>query len=239
MNIRFTWFGIAAAAAFFITPSCVSYAKYAQVADALASANEQLAYADDRVGELELILAESTLDGVDPSIYDAALADLQAAQAERARLEAQVAEMASSGGDLGSALSVVYNEKEGMVGYSAKGDVLFASGSTELTKAGREALDIVYEKMAGLDAPVRVDGHTDSDPINKTKDRFPLGNIQLGAERAIAVRAYLVKKGMAESSVYIASYGPHHPVANGTDSESKKRNRRVEIMVPVSSLPKG
>lgn len=239
MKIRFTWFGIAAAAAFLITPSCVSYAKYAQVADALASANEQLAYADDRVSEMELLLSESTLDGVDPSIYEGALADLQAAQAERARLEAQVNEMAANGGDLGTAIEMVYNKKEGMIGYSAKGDVLFASGSTELTKAGREALDIVYEKMANLDAPVRVDGHTDSDPINKTKNLYPEGNIQLGAMRAIAVRAYLVKKGMPESGVYIASYGPHHPVANGSDADSKKRNRRVEIMVPVTALPQG
>lgn len=232
MKIRFTWFGFAAAAVFLITPSCVSYAKYAQVADALAKAQEDLAYADDRVGELEMLLAESNPDGVDPSIHADTVAQLDALRAERERLQEQVNELARNSGDLG-AVSLVYNADEGMVGYSAAGDVLFASGSTDLTKDGRAALDVVYSKLSGIDAMVRVDGHTDSDPINKTKDKFPHGNIHLGAMRAIAVREYLISKGMPESRVYIASYGPHSPVARGNDAASKKQNRRVAVMVPV------
>lgn len=236
MKNTFTSFGIIASLAFLILPGCVSYAKYVQVADELAGSQHDLAMAQDDLDQMRAMIEEAgQLTGVDSAEYAALVADLDAAIADRTRLESQIENLRNTSGDLG-AFSVTYNQEEGMVGYSAQGDVFFASGSSELSKSGREALDIVVGKLKQYDAMIRVDGHTDSDPIVKTKAKFPLGNIQLGALRAIAVRSYLIKKGLPENKVYIASFGPAKPLVGGTDADSKRRNRRVEIMVPVAAL---
>lgn len=236
MKTTFTSFGIIASLAFLILPGCVSYAKYMQVADELAGAQHDLAMSQDDLDHMRAMIEEAgQLNGVDSAEYAALVAQLDAAIRDRDELEGLVQNLRNTSGDLG-AFAVTYNREEGMVGYSAQGDVFFASGSSELSKSGREALDIVVGKLKQYDAMIRVDGHTDSDPVVKTKAKFPGGNIHLGAMRAISVRSYLIKQGLPENKVYIASFGPAKPIVGGSDADSKRRNRRVEIMVPVAAL---
>ncbi len=114
----------------------------------------------------------------------------------------------------------------GMVTALIEGDVLFASGQTNLRSSARSSLDqvarVIRDRFGGM--TIRVTGHTDTDPIRKSKDRFPT-NYHLGFERAFAVREYLVDRGIPASSISIESYGPHRP------AETKQKSRRVEIAV--------
>jgi hypothetical protein len=71
---------------------------------------------------------------------------------------------------------------------------------------------------------VRVEGHTDSDPIKKQKGKYK-DNEELSAERALAVERYLVGRGVASSQIYAAAFGPASPKG------SKKASRRVEIVI--------
>ena len=69
---------------------------------------------------------------------------------------------------------------------------------------------------------IRIEGHTDSDPIRKSGHK---SNYHLGFERAFAVREYLVSKGVGAERVSLSSYGPSQP------RQSKASSRRVQIVV--------
>ena len=104
------------------------------------------------------------------------------------------------------------------------GDVLFASGSTTLRNASKQALDriagVLNSQYAGNE--IRIAGHTDNDPIRKSKWET---NERLSAERAHAVEQYLASRGVDKGRMHIAGFGPDKPRG------SKSQSRRVEIIV--------
>ena len=75
---------------------------------------------------------------------------------------------------------------------------------------------------------IRVQGHTDGDPIKKSgwKD-----NWELSCERALTVVRQLTKAGINPKNVCAAGFGRHRPVADNSSRAGKSRNRRVEIVV--------
>lgn len=215
----------------FLLPGCVTAGKYYQLEDELARAREELAYAQDNLADAEALLTQ-----VDSRAGEAErlAAELEAARREKEALQRQMDSLGLQKSELDKhGLSMVTND-EGMVGYAAKGDVVFSSGSDVVTSEGAKALKYIADQLKANDYAVRVDGHTDTDPIVKTKDKFGGGNIHLGAMRAIAVRAKLVELGIAEDRISIASYGQFKPAVSGSDNASKSRNRRVEIMMKVA-----
>jgi outer membrane protein OmpA-like peptidoglycan-associated protein len=111
-------------------------------------------------------------------------------------------------------------------------DVLFSAGQATLTTAGKKALDNIAGAIRGRYAglPVRVYGYTDSDPIVKSKKLWA-DNLDLSANRAMAVTRYLVSKGVSEENIETIAMGATHFVAGNTDKAGKSRNRRVEIFV--------
>lgn len=108
--------------------------------------------------------------------------------------------------------------------------VTFNSGSAQLKDSAGTVLQNVA-RVLKRDFPARrivVEGHTDTDPINRTKDRFR-SNRHLSLERADAVATYLTKTcGVDESSVVVAGYGQFQPMGVGA---GKDQNRRVEIVI--------
>lgn len=110
--------------------------------------------------------------------------------------------------------------------------VLFKSGSWVLTTGTKKKLDklaaILKTKATG-DNYIRVDGHTDSDPVNKLKKKGIGDNIHLSTMRAMAVRKYLVSKGIKKDRIFVAGFGEHWAIASGKSSAAKSKNRRVEI----------
>ena len=113
-------------------------------------------------------------------------------------------------------------------------EVLFDKGSAALTDSGRAELD----KLAGalkelerdippdIDWILRIDGHTDSDPINTPQ--FP-SNWELSTARAISVVRYLMSKGIPAMRLAAAGFGEHHPIDPRDTEEAKARNRRIEL----------
>ncbi len=107
--------------------------------------------------------------------------------------------------------------------------VSFAAGKTSLTSQGQSVLRTVG-RLVRKQYPgkrIFVEGHTDSDPIRKTKKLYR-NNRHLSAMRAEAVAAFLSKDvGLAEKRLVIVGYGPFEPVSPGNKAE----NRRVEIVI--------
>lgn len=123
--------------------------------------------------------------------------------------------------------------RRGQVSIGIENEVTFSSGSTDL-KAGAGS---VLERVAAVlkrrypDRRIYVEGHTDTDPINKTKGRFR-SNRHLSAERADIVAGYLVDKcGMPAEQVVVVGFGPYDPKLAGSNDAAKSKNRRVEIVV--------
>ncbi|MDG2149131.1 MAG: OmpA family protein [Planctomycetota bacterium] len=216
-----------------LLPGCVTASEYYDLEDELARSQEELAYMRDTLERAELMLTDVELDQEDLARLQAELA---AAQQQRQDL---MAEYESFRGEMGIfsdvGLEGIVDASEGMYGYRAEGDVLFVSGSSQLTAAGKKALEMVVQRLKSIDSPIRIDGHTDVDPIVKTKAEYPHGNIQLGAARAIAVREFLVENGVDGSRISIASFGEFKPVVGGKDSKAKAKNRRVEIMIRMAN----
>lgn len=128
--------------------------------------------------------------------------------------------------DLGNQASVRYNR--GRLSIGVNNSVTFDSGSIALKSSSHRVLKNVAKALRSQFAGHRffVEGHTDTDPIRKTKDRFK-NNRDLSAKRADAVAGYLVEQGVPESAIVIVGWGPHDPVSSG----NKASNRRVEIVV--------
>ena len=117
--------------------------------------------------------------------------------------------------------------RAGEITATVESDVLFDSGKATLKSAAKRSLDAVASILNSSYAgrPIRVSGHTDTDPIRKSGYK---SNHHLGFERAYAVRDYLVSRGVAANRVYIASYGPDRA------RSTKQASRRVEIAVVVN-----
>jgi chemotaxis protein MotB len=161
--------------------------------------------------------------------------DARAIQDEYERKLAELQKrLESAGGPEGSGGDVeVFQTPEGTV-VGIKDGVLFASGSKEILVKGRELLDRLAAEIAASPYHIRVEGHTDTDPVVRSKNEFPLGNIQLSAARAVEVAGFLcqnAKTRIPEERITVSGYGPNRPRAAGSSAEAKRKNRRVDILL--------
>jgi chemotaxis protein MotB len=108
-------------------------------------------------------------------------------------------------------------------------DVFFASGSSTLNREGEKSMAQVaaWIRKNHPDGLIRVEGHTDADPIRRTKSKYHC-NWELSFERSHAVVHYLVEKGKFDPrKVVCEAFGEFHP----QDPSNKSKNRRVEIVI--------
>jgi flagellar motor protein MotB len=122
----------------------------------------------------------------------------------------------------------VERSSEGVV-FRAPSDILFPSGVAELTPRGRTAVSEIARiiKEQYPQGRIRIEGHTDTDPIRRTRAIFHC-NWHLGFQRAHSVMHALIEEaGFPEERFVLASFGPFSP----RDPNDKGKNRRVEITV--------
>ena len=113
-------------------------------------------------------------------------------------------------------------------------EILFPKGSAELTEEGKRELDKIAEALLEIskDIPpdinwiLRVDGHTDSDPISTPQ--YP-SNWELSTARALSVVRYLISKGVPPERLAATGFGQYHPIDPRDTEEAKARNRRIEL----------
>ncbi len=110
-----------------------------------------------------------------------------------------------------------------------KQDILFPSGSAELSEIGQETLREVAAALADFpDRSFQVEGHTDNVPINTT--RFP-SNWELSTARAVSVVKLFVGAGMNADNLSAAGYGEFQPRADNASPEGRALNRRIEVVM--------
>ena len=113
-------------------------------------------------------------------------------------------------------------------------EVFFAKSEAEIAAAGQAQLDqlattlleIALEIPGEIDWILRIDGHTDNDPISTS--RYP-SNWELSTARAISVVRYLINAGLPANRLVAAGFGEFHPIDKRNDEISQRRNRRIEL----------
>ena len=136
--------------------------------------------------------------------------------------------------------------RHGELVLSLPSEVLFPSGSAELSKTGEYAVVEVAAVLKKLpDRRFLIVGHTDNQDIAKPKPgaTTPVttfaDNWQLSTERALTVTRVLVTAGMDPKSVIAAGEGDHDPIASNASADGRAKNRRIEIaLLPaINELP--
>lgn len=104
-------------------------------------------------------------------------------------------------------------------------NIYFETGKWNLLQPSFAELERVVAFM-NLNPRVQilVSGHTD-DTGNKAE------KVQLSLNRANAVKAYLVKRGIMDARMKVKGYGMYRPIASNRTEAGRRQNRRVEFEV--------
>jgi len=127
--------------------------------------------------------------------------------------------------------------RKGQMVLELPSEILFASGSADLSAAGKTSLTEVLNILLEFkDRRFMIAGHTDTDPIKSKKFK---SNWDLSNARALSVVQFMIGAGFPPTSVAAAGYGEFDPVAPNDSDANKQLNRRIEIiLVPdLSELP--
>jgi chemotaxis protein MotB len=154
-------------------------------------------------------------------------------QATIEELQRQIDELNKSPGQatgFGDDVDVKFDATAGTITVTLPNAILFDSGKAELKKATISELDHIRSVLNQNYPGKRVDvvGHTDSDPIKKSKWK---DNWELSAQRALTVTRYLIDRGMSKEEIRAVGCGESRPVAPNDSTANKAENRRVEIVV--------
>jgi len=118
----------------------------------------------------------------------------------------------------------VLNRPEG-VALILSDRLLFRPESSRLNDQATRLLEQIKPLILAMNAPVNVAGFTDSTGGPN------FDNVQLSAERAMAVLAYFLLQGLNPERFSVSGYGPNRPLASNQIPEGQSRNRRVEILL--------
>ena len=149
--------------------------------------------------------------------------ELQRQIAERHQTPAQAA-------GFGEGYDVSFDPTAGTITVTLPNAILFDPGKADLKKATSTELDHIRSVLQDRYSGKQIDvvGHTDSDPIKKSKWK---DNWELSAQRALSVVRYLVDHGLPRDKVKAVGCGEARPIASNATVSGKAKNRRVEIVV--------
>ncbi|SES35322.1 flagellar motor protein MotS [Salipaludibacillus aurantiacus] len=106
---------------------------------------------------------------------------------------------------------------------------LFKTARADIIKDAEPFLEKVGTLLNGIPNMVKVEGHTDSRPINTVQ--YP-SNWELSGARASSVIRFLISDKELEPRRFLAvGYGDTRPVAPNTSADNLQKNRRVVIVI--------
>ena len=172
-------------------------------------------------------------------LYENCIASLDTSAAESAKmrqelenLRKQMQQGKSASEATGFKGDVKVDQEAGTITVTLPNSILFSSGKATLKNATSTDLDHIYSVLRQRYNGRQVDvvGHTDTDPIVKTKNLWK-DNWDLSAGRALTVLRYLVDRGVSPKDIRGVACGQSRPVASNANAAGKAKNRRVEIVV--------
>lgn len=125
--------------------------------------------------------------------------------------------------------SVRLEENERGITIHILDDILFPSGTADLSTGSQAVLGKLAQIIKTLPNDIRVEGHTDNVPIGLQP--YP-SNWHLSVARALNTAYFLInQEGLSPEKVSIVGYSEYRPVASNNTPEGRKTNRRVDIVI--------
>ncbi len=193
---------------------------------ALESAKQELAMASSEAERARII---ADIQSKEAALANA-LAQAKAAEAEKARAEAE--EKAREAERANAELAMLMKEMSELQGQLTDrgivltiGDVLFATGKSDLNASAQRSMDKIAEFLENKqNRNLLVEGHTD----NVGSDDYNQG---LSEQRAASVKRALEKRGIARERIVTVGYGKKYPMASNDSASGRQQNRRVEAVI--------
>jgi chemotaxis protein MotB len=199
----------------------------------IALLNQQI---DQLKGQLSSIAAALDIQQKQNKDKDAQIANL--GQKLNVALAAKVEELQQYRSEFFGKLRSVLANRSGItiVGdrFVFQSEVLFPVGSADLSQAGIAQMtalavtikDIAAEIPPDLNWVLRVDGHTDPQPV---KNGQFASNWELSAERAITVVKLLIADGVPANHLAATAFGEYQPFGPGDTPDAYAKDRRIEL----------
>jgi len=153
----------------------------------------------------------------------------------KTQVQPESASLARIGDNIARALAehvmkeeVVIRLHEDWLEVEIQNDVLFPSGSANLTPDANDIVKRLGESLAGIQNPIFVEGHTDNVPISRVI--FP-SNWELSTARASAVIRLLSAGGVSQTQMTAVGFGEFRPVRENDTPEGRSANRRVMLAI--------
>ena len=220
---------------------CVTASSYHKLEAEDAKNKEQLATSEARVTELEnkigVVSTQRTQLEGSVSEMKSALEDLRKRKAEAEKRLAEYREVTSKFSALVNSGKLSVKVVNGRMTVALSSDILFPSGSSQLSAAGRTQINEVTGVLQSLEGrKYQIEGHTDNVPIKTA--RFP-SNWELASARAVNVLNTMISAGMPAERLSAASYADTQPISSNSTPEEKAANRRIAIVIvpDLSTLP--
>lgn len=199
--------------------------------DATQDANASLDAKADRLAD-----EKDRLEATNEEL-DRALRNLRSREATAEARVAAYRDLIARFADLIDAGTLSVKVVDGRMVVELPTDILFPSGSAQLSPEGQTQLEAVGEVLAGIDRSYQIEGHTDTDPIHTPQ--FP-SNWELASARATTVLRVLNEAGVPTDHLSTAGFADTRPVATNETKDGKMKNRRIEIaLLPDLSLLPG
>lgn len=206
----------------------------AQLEQAKADAAKLAAASLELEGTKAELAKLKDLSASEKKVLEKKLADQQLAMEKLKATTVPTDEEAKLEADLKKRLAdkdVVISRLKDQLKVTVASEILFPSGSAELAPEGADVLRKVAAAANRSTDEVRVEGHTDSDPIAAVLAQYYPTNWELSTARAAVAVRTLQATGMVPADRLAAvGYGDSHPVAPNDTVEGRAKNRRVEII---------
>ncbi|MBL8788506.1 MAG: OmpA family protein [Deltaproteobacteria bacterium] len=154
-----------------------------------------------------------------PPRFPAELAELQQILEEKKALEAALAgvKVIRRGNDLVLRLDAT---------------AIFDSGDDRVRPESLEVLKAIADQVRERQVQIRVEGHTDDQPIKTLRFR---SNWDLSTARATSVVSFLASMGRIDPRrIAAVGYAEFQPIGSNDTSEGRQQNRRVDFVLSVS-----
>lgn len=109
--------------------------------------------------------------------------------------------------------------------------VRFQRNSHELSVQYKQILSVISDTLTGkTNYIIYINGHADSDADSSY-------NQQLSLKRSLAVKEFLIDKGINDQLIRVQALGEEQPLVANTTPVDKAKNRRVELLVLFQQMP--
>ena len=117
--------------------------------------------------------------------------------------------------------------------YTVNSDLLFKSGSWEMSERGKDIIAKLSQKLAPTQQnKLVVTAYTDNTPVGqRLKQRGVASNLELSQRRADSVTRYLISQGVKRDMLESQGFGEADPVASNDTPQGRSQNRRVVLSV--------